>query len=252
MFTEVSQKRVLNALIEQQALYNKAVENGFDQDPTFLLQQRKLLANAYKRYLKRQVEENALITEGNLKQYFDENIQSFTTPAKLRLAIYQRNKTSEDKQKLPLDRLKKLVTGLPVDKGFGRFAKDSDHKSSRHRGGKLAWLSEKSGMASVPDAVIQQGLALKNIGDISEVITTKQGQFLVRLIDKREAVVADFAQQRPAIKQKLMHEIKQAMLSAYIDKAVSSYEITIHKEHLVSKQKEEAPHNFAPPGIAVK
>ena len=42
--TEDGRIAVLNEMIEDQVMYNKAIESGFDQHPEFLINQRKLLA----------------------------------------------------------------------------------------------------------------------------------------------------------------------------------------------------------------
>jgi peptidyl-prolyl cis-trans isomerase C len=76
------------------------------------------------------------------------------------------------------------------DAGFGAVAVAySEDQSSRYKGGDVGWFDEGQAHYRWPTEVIRAGFALKNSGDVSEVIRAENGFYLVKKLDTRAASV---------------------------------------------------------------
>jgi peptidyl-prolyl cis-trans isomerase C len=77
---------------------------------------------------------------------------------------------------------------LPGTVGFGPLAINySDDDTTRYRGGDLGWLETDPSKYHFDEAMLKAGFGLKTAGEISPFIHGKEGLYLVRAIDRREA-----------------------------------------------------------------
>lgn len=242
-------KAILTGLVNEQVMYKKAIENGFDQDPEFIINKRKLLAYEYKKYLAKKIAKNTKVTELDIELYYAENSAQFTKPAMFRVAVYLRRNDIEKDHPLTLEQIAKASAYLSADAGFGKYAKSSDHTASQYRGGKLSWMTENSQVSGIPNALFEDINELKQ-GEVSEAITVENGQYLIRLIDHRAEEITPIADVKAEIRSKLIADSKQASLAMYLKQAKDSYSIEIHSDQLEnSKAKLSSEHSFGPPGF---
>lgn len=84
-----------------------------------------------------------------------------------------------------------LALALPAaEKDFGQVAaKFSEDQVGRYRGGEAGWFSDDNLFGRWPKEILAAGLALKNIGDISGVLQAKDGFYIVKKMDARDAVI---------------------------------------------------------------
>jgi len=240
---------ILEGLVNDQIMYKKAIENGFDQDPEFIINKRKLLAYEYKKYLAKKIAKNTKVTELDIELYYAENSAQFTKPAMFRVAVYLRRNDIEKDHQLTLEQIAKASAYLSPDAGFGKYAKSSDHTASQYRGGKLSWMSENTQVSGIPKRIFEDINELKQ-GEISESIMVDNGQYLIRLIDHRAEEITPLADVKAEIRSKLIADSKQASLAMYLKQAKDSYKIEIHSDQLEnSKAKLSSEHSFGPPGF---
>jgi parvulin-like peptidyl-prolyl isomerase len=250
--SEEGRMAILQSLIDDQVMYKKAIENNFDKNPEFIINQRTLLAYEYKKYLAEKVAKNTKVTELDIELYYQENNSQFTKPAMFRVAVYLRRNDIEKEHELTLMQISKAAEYLPADSGFGKYAQSSDHLSSQYRGGKLSWMTKNTKISGLPKAIFENINELK-VGKVSSAISVNNGQYLIRLINQRAKLITPLADVKNEIRNKLINQSKQKTLAAYLKKARASYEIDIKTDQMVtSKAKLSSEHSFGPPGFPAK
>ncbi|GAA6135376.1 hypothetical protein NBRC116188_21660 [Oceaniserpentilla sp. 4NH20-0058] len=248
---EDSRIELLNEMIEEQVMYNKAIENGFNESPEYINNQRKLLAYEYKKYLQQKVQESIKITDVDLSIYYETNKEKYTKPAMKRIALFQQ-RDDLPAGKLALKQVKEAAEYLKPEEGFGQYALESHHAKTANRSGKLPWMSNTSQMAGVPQQVFQAASKLK-VGEISAPFKIKSATYLVRLVDERSKQTTPLDELKPSLRKTLLSEQKNKMLLAFKDKAKAASKITIFKENLTNQSNlntTDAP--LGPPGFPVK
>jgi parvulin-like peptidyl-prolyl isomerase len=110
--------------------------------------------------------------------------------------------------------LQSSTNGNPAG-GFGALALEaSDDQASRHRGGDLGWLDAGNFEYRWPQAVLTAGYAL-DVGQISPVIETPQGYYVVMKTDARSGSVTPLAEVAPALRQSLLVTRRQQVQEAF-------------------------------------
>lgn len=242
--------KVLNDMIEEQVMYNKAMANDFDKSPEFINNQRKLLAYEYKKFLQKKVAQSTKITDLDLELYYQENIKKYTKPSMQRMAIFlQRNDLPAGK--LSLKQISEAASYLKPEQGFGKYALESHHSKTANRAGKLPWVGSESQIAGVPSELFEEADELK-IGEVSKPIKTERGTFLVRLMAKKEKTVTDLAELKSSLRQQLLIQRKHDLLNTFVGQAKAQSKIEIFKENLgKSGAVNTSSDSFGPPGFPV-
>lgn len=243
--------KLLNEMIEEQVMYNKAIENGFDKSPEFMNNQRKLLAYEYKKYLQQKVAETTKVTDVDLDIYYEQNQEKYTKPAMKRVAIFQQRKDLPT-GKLSLKQVAEAAAYLKAEEGFGKYALESHHSKTANRAGKLPWVSTTSNIAGVPSEIFDEADDL-DVGEVSGPIKTDKGVFLVRLMAKKEQATTPLAEIKSSLRQQLLNERKQELLATFLKQAKEGTKIEIFKENIGKpKAVNTASDTFGPPGFPVK
>jgi hypothetical protein len=246
--------KLLNDMIEEQVMYNKAMEKGFDKSPEFINNQRKLLAYEYKKYLKQKVAESTKITDVDLQIFYEKSIEKYSKPAMLRFAIFVVRDDLPKKSKYSLKQISDAVQYLKPEQGFDKYALDSHHSHTANRGGKLPWLNSNSQLAGIPHELIEQAQDL-DIGEVSKAIEIENKIYLVRLMAKKEKSITPLAEMKSSLRQQLLIERKQSLLNNFVNQAKQSSKIEIFKENLNSKagkpRVNTATDSVGPPGFPV-
>ena len=116
--------------------------------------------------------------------------------------------------------------GMPWDTAVTTFSED---KGSMKRGGELPWF----GTGRMVPEFEKAAFALKNVGDISNVITTSYGMHIIKLLEKRG--VPSFDEKKAELKQMIARDSRsEASKTSMINKIKKEYKF---KE--VPKSKDE-------------
>ena len=206
----VDRDALLEEMVERETMLLQATERDLHEDRDVIRSYQNLLIGKLRsRELEPRLQETA-VSEEEVKRHYDGNLAEFTKPAKARVAMLfmALHKTTSDQKREEINaRMKEARERVVADqpeRGFGKFAISySEDQSTRYKGGDIGWIVEGRPTrweAAVTDA----GLALKNIGDMSEIIITEKGIYLVRLMDRRPATVTPFERVEARIRHKLL------------------------------------------------
>ena len=248
-------EKALDELIDDEIFYQKAVENGFHQSPEYVVKERKLLAQEYRQYIKKKSKKEIIVTEQDVENFYKKNKDKYTQERKYRLAVYMRRNDSQDKKhKLTLDQVAESAKHVALDQGFGRLSLDSDDLRTRDKGGKLGWTVEGSVSSLLPKEVQNKGEKL-DVGDVSSIINTSRGSYLVRKIGEKKKKVTPLESVASEITRSLLAMQQNELLNSYQQQAKKSVSVEKKIENLKTEQNDIASsdeHLSGPPGFPIK
>lgn len=178
---------LLESLLGRSEFSQEIKAAGLDQDPAILKSIEELLLNALK-------EKRAQLQIGEFENYpaKDESSPEDDLPddtTRFHPAVLWFESRSDfaltDRYR---DRLEKIRSHLQnVEGDFGELAiTNTEHRSSRHRGGSFGWMTEGKQYDPVRNAVASIAAKLQP-GELSPVTVRREGIFLVRLIERQES-----------------------------------------------------------------
>jgi peptidyl-prolyl cis-trans isomerase C len=259
---------VVREWVERESLLQRARAAGLEDDPAIRREVEALLVS---RLLERQLAprlESVEVSESELRAEYDRDLGRFTQPARVRLAILFQNvgrKSGETHRAEAQARLEEARSRIladpapggrgPAASGFGAVAAEvSDDQASRFRGGDLGWLEPVRFDYRWPRAVLEAGYAL-DLGQVSEVLDTDAGLYVVMKTDERPAVVQPFEQVETGLRQTVLARQRQQLDAAYRQEAVRAADATIDAVAVAAVPLPAAATNVArrdptrPPGV---
>lgn len=230
---------LLDELITESALVQRAQALKLDQSPEYRRRQRAMLVA-----MLREKEPSPLATPSptpeQLQSLYEELKPKLQTPAARQLAILR---LTDGREKLA--EAVKRYQALPADatrRGFGPIAAEfSEDQDSRYIGGDLGWLTADDIQRRLPAPVAKAAESLKSPGECSEVITDGPAAYVVLLSGLREASVMPFEQARPRLLTDF--NLRQAEIVSQKQRETERQGVRIEIDHalLKSLQLESKP-----------
>jgi parvulin-like peptidyl-prolyl isomerase len=194
----VNEKDVLEAIIQQELIYQRAIKLGLDADPTYQRDLRKLdvEVKAFKRrmlsriFLGREIPRRAQVSDAEARKYYEKNATRLRTEFKL-WQILKRNKDQIDQVLKDLARGERFedVAGKGLPKLPAGVNKPWDL-------GYLRWVQ-------LPEPWREVVYALKP-GQRSGIIQGPNNRFwIIKLIDRRENPAVSFENSKASISKRL-------------------------------------------------
>ena len=259
---------VVREWVERESLLRRAHAAGFEDDPAIRREVEALLVS---RLLERELAprlESVEVSESEVRADYERDLGRFTQPARVRLAILFQNvgqRSGETPRAEAQARLEEARSRIladpapggrgPAASGFGAVAAEvSDDQASRYRGGDLGWLEPGRFDYRWPRAVLETGYALSP-GQVSEVVDTDAGLYVVMKTDERPAVVQPFEQVEAVLRQTVLARQRQELDAAYRQEAVRAADATIDAVAVAAVPLPTAATNVArrdaagPPGV---
>jgi peptidyl-prolyl cis-trans isomerase C len=218
-----SKTALLDEMIARELRLQKARATGLENDPE--------VRRAFESMLAAKVEERELmprldavkVAPEEIRAAFQTNIAHYTRPAKVRLALIQLKidpKMGAEKiagLESRINEARTLAKNLPPNsRGFGKIAVEfSEDQASRYQGGDVGWFDQGQPEYRWPNEVVAAGFALQKQGDLSDVIRTSDGFYLVSKLDSRESVVTPLEQVQASLQHRLLAEKQQQAQDAY-------------------------------------
>lgn len=159
------------------------------------------------------------VQEEDLQYLYDDKKSEYLDPAQVRLSWIKKEKKTEavskleelvlaeeeKDQKLP-DTSKAdaqaLLKKLDEDADFAEIAKaESSDEASAPNGGEIGWKKLEE-----LEPAISKAVNLLEVGDYTNVIDTDSGYYIVKLEEKKEARVKEFAEVRDILEQEFRNE----------------------------------------------
>ena len=223
-------KELLDTMIVRQIVLQEAAKSGIDKgkevtDKVEDLRKRVIV----EAFLKKKIEDEAKISDAELKKFYDDNSEKFKTGDQVK-ASHILVKSEKEAQ----DILAKLKSGTP----FEELAKKNSLDSTAAKGGDLGWFGKGNMVPEFEKAVF----GLKE-GELSGVVKTKFGYHIIKVTGKRPAGARPFAEVKEQIKGALLSSRQGEIFKKLKDDLKKSAKIEIKDETL--KGAEANPANPA-------
>jgi peptidyl-prolyl cis-trans isomerase C len=234
---------LLDEMVNNEALYVKALRLGLDKDPDIQRACRNLLLQKLKeRELTPQLE-HAAVTSQELQAAYDKDLQRYQRPRQIHLAalflranpVLNTNQLAELKNRLAQARSSALEPVFANERGFGSLAINcSEDQASRYKGGDIGWVDDQRAPSWLPPEILAQAWALDKPGAISGVLTSSQGVYVLKLMERRDADFIPLKDVEPALRQKLLTEKQQQIERAFVQQIRQSLPIELYAESLAA------------------
>lgn len=240
---EQLKKKIINNLIEEKLLLQKAKEKGInveqevndsierlkqennirtDEELSEALTQEGLTIEDIKKQLRERTMQQKLlyyylqgkisITEQELLKYYDEHKQEFVVPASYRISnifISFNDKTKEEAYK----KTKAILEMIKNGEDFTKLATEYSENASKEKGGDLGFLMRNElneDLAKVIDSIPIDGL--------SEIIESSEGYHIFKLVEKVESRQTPYEEVKENVYQKIFNERAAKYQDEYMDK----------------------------------
>ena len=236
---------LLEKLIDEKALYQQALKQNLDQDPELQRAwQQLLIAKLREKELESQLA-SAQPTPEEIETYYKSHQQTYTEPVQRHIALiyFERPPNLRTEKKEELHQRAKDVRQQALEqspdlnqKGFGALAvQNSHHRASRYKGGDIGWVQATS-KQWYPE-VIETAFALETTGQISELIETEHGLFLLKLLETKEPHIKPLTDVQPMIRHQLLQEKQRTLETQFVQQARDAVKIKIYKDVLTTYQR---------------
>lgn len=219
-------EHLLDGLVDRRAAVFRARSLGLDRDPEVVRRIENLLIGKLESSELTQVASSAGPTEEELRTAYEERIEEFATPARVRLALLRlgmpkaASPEKEAEIRAKMDLAREAALALPAEERFfGQLAlRYADDPSLRARRGDARWFEEGVTGYRWPDEVIAAGFELPEIGVLSPVIEVKgDALYLVKRADYRARETRSLDSVRAFLTTELSNQSRQERQRAFAE-----------------------------------
>lgn len=245
-------KELLDSLIRYEVLAIEARERGYARDPEV---QRAAKDKMVRLFSQQEINDKVKLTdvpESELRKFYQDHGDDYVRPEAVRVSQI----VVKDRAKATRVLAAAKALAKPDLKAFRELvAKDSEDADSKQRGGDLTQLDRST--TQYPAALVRAAFALREVGDVSELIPTDQGFVILKLTEHRAAVSRSFDEVKLEIQKRLVDELRAKRKQELVDQARQSMRVEIYDDELakldlpstVGKLTGAAPAATSSPGI---
>ncbi len=188
-------KQVLNGVVEQKVLAQKAFKSGIVNSAEFKKELEKVKQNlAYQMWV-RDLSTTVTATDKEVKAHFEKNKAKYVTPMELK-ASHILLKTEKEAAAV----IKSLSSAKDKKVAFTKLAKEKSTGPSGPNGGELGWFTKEKMLPEFSAAAEK----LK-VGTVtSKSVQTQYGFHVIYLDDKKASTTLSFDKIKPKLKQELL------------------------------------------------
>ena len=168
----------------------------------------------------REVRATIPITPEQVQKFYDENPKRFEQPETVRAAhillttveLASKQELAPDKQKAQRALIEALLKRVRAGEDFGKLAKEfSQDPGSKERGGEYVF---PRGQMAVE---FETAAFSMSVGQISDVVTTKFGYHIIKVLERNAAGKIEFAKVKDRLRDNLQQEEADKRLPAYLE-----------------------------------
>ncbi|MCD4813176.1 peptidylprolyl isomerase [bacterium] len=171
------------------------------------------------------------VSDERLKGFYKENISEFSRPDRARISqifIKRPGKglASGDFQaqdQVAKRKIQRVLAALKQGDAFASAAQRySEHKITAEKGGDIGWIEEGDIGFPVFEKTVFKRL---KIDQVSGILQTPKGYFVVKLIDKQTGGQMPFEEVRGSIRKKMMAESSDVRYKAWLESLKGKYKV---------------------------
>jgi peptidyl-prolyl cis-trans isomerase C len=220
-------KEVLDKLVVEELLFQKALAKGYDQDPKV----KKVMINALVRTEVYDSVKNSDFSDEELEAYFEEHKSEFTVPAKVQIYSLLVKVTDELSESDAKAKIERLHSQIKKDKSkFREIAKTESDSPYKRRGGDVGFVP-KAGKPGLDQEMVDLAFDMK-VETLSEPFKTTTGWNVIYIPAKREAKKRAFKDMKGSVLRKVKNERVKSMYDNYTGSLKTGVKVTIDEAKL--------------------
>ena len=229
---EEHKRRLLDELIRTEAAVQEARRRGYDRDPQIVRAgKQQLVAKLMREEIDAKVTAQA-IPEADIERYYREHPLEFQRPEAVRVSAIFLPDEAAARKVLGLARAgRNKKNPLEEQRAFRDLvARHSQDEVSKARGGDLAFFDREN--KTHPPELVAAALAIDEVGELAGPVKTGKGYAIVKLTQKRPGFHRPLADAAPAIRQRLLHELRNKRTVALMETLHKNTQVQIDEKAL--------------------
>ena len=203
-------KEVLDDLVTEELLYQKALAEGYDKDPKV----KKVMVNALIRKEIYDSIKNSDFSDAELEAYYNEHISEFTVPAKVQIYSILVKVTEDRPDAEAQAKAERLYSQIRKDPTkFRDIAKEESESPYKRRGGDVGFVPQ-TGKPGLDQEIVDKAFGM-NVETLSKPFKTNSGWNVIYVPAKREAKDRSFTQMKGSVLRKIKNERVKEMYETY-------------------------------------
>lgn len=247
----------LEDLVRLELLYSAARQAGYDQDPEIVGTLKRLMVKKFREEVLQPQLAGVKVTDAELENHYRKHRTDFISPKKVRAAVIQikvsNRASAEQKAKLAQKAAAAREEALKLDPALPTFAavaaRYSDHQATRYRGGDTGWLQFGRPDHRWNNDVIDAIFSVYEPGEVSPVIITDTGHYVIKLIEIQSSKALPYAAVRERVRHQVLKQKRARAERVFYEELKNKIQVWVNPELLQSipvpggnpKQKESRP-----------
>ena len=243
-----SARKALDEVVNSEVLAAAARQRGYERNPEIAERIKQLLVEKFVQDNVDKPLQSVTPTEEELKNYYETHREEFSQPglARAHLLTFV---TREGKPEEALARANEARSAIQHGKTFEEVAaQSSDDPAERVSKGAATWFTEGHANRRYPEAVMTALFKLAKPGEMAGPIATPRAVYLVKLSEKRPAVVRSFTETRPTVLRSVLHAKRQKAYADLCARLRQDFPVKVDESQLPNAIEKTSPGNGPPRG----
>ena len=220
-------KELLDSLIRYHVLALEARKRGYEHDPEVVRVTKDKMVKLFTQQEILDKVKASDISDAEVEKFYKDHASDYVRPELVRAS--QIVVKAQPKATKALAEAKALPkTDMKAFRDL--VAKYSEDADSRQRGGDLMQFDQKSTL--YPPAVVAATFALKEPGDLSDLVSTPQGFAILKLTERRPALSRSLDESKTEIQRRLLDDLRNKKKKEFVDEARKQVKIEIFEDEL--------------------
>lgn len=232
---EATRGKALAELTERARFSQAARDAGLDSDPVARAEIARILAARHREASldPKLKEANMPVPEARLRELYESNVARFQSAEKRQVAVMWLNPgTNPERVKHYQEKLAQAREWFfgqselvkHPEQGFSVLSVDySEHAPTRFKGGVLGWIEADGVGSGWSREVARIAFSLKEVGEVSPVLTGPEGVFLVRKMAVEPAKTGSFEATRNLLEREEQIRLKKKLEQEFQEEIQSKY-----------------------------
>ncbi len=227
-------------ILEGEILAREALKKGALNDPVLLTKLKSTISRHYQSVtLQKEIESTIKISDEEMKKYFEEHKKEYVQPEKVKAShiLIKFDKSKQGDREAKLAQAKKILVEVKKKasdpNSFNQIAeKYSEDEGSKRRGGDVGFFERTEEGGRMAKEFSDAAFALKNVGDVSDIVESPFGFHIIKLTARREKSEKTFEEVKARIEATLKAEKRKGMNDEMLENIKKSLGFKFNKEAL--------------------
>jgi len=261
--SNTAKQKILNTLIDKKVLNMEAVTQKIEIEPNIIdnIIQSEIMAYGSEEKYRKQLRMNGIsekdhkqeladqlkirtllernvylylkpITLDEAQAYYQSHLSEFRVGERVRfryIFISTSRETTEDGKAKKLQKAQQVLEKIKKGGDFAKLAEENSESDRAPFGGDIGRFIHVGELKGTPE--VEQAAFSLNDGQTSDLITTPEGYFIVKIDQKEQGVLRDFEKAKIDILEKLVKKKAEDRYNEWFSQVKSKYQIEIFPEN---------------------